>query len=85
MLLLDPNLYYCQSINWKLVGWFTNTISAGGVTLNSTQVQLLQQMLDLMLELNLESQLELDIVLWSGNAETPAVNSACESGQAGFK
>lgn len=66
--------------NWT-VG--TNTISAGGVTLNSTG-SIIATNSGSYVGIKPRVTSGTDIVLWSGNTDTPAINSAT-SGQAGFQ
>jgi hypothetical protein len=67
--------------NW-LVG--TNTISAGGITLNSGTPLITATNGGSYVGIRPRQTAGTDIVLWSGNTATPAVNSAA-SGQAGFQ
>ncbi len=67
--------------NW-LVG--TNTISAGGITLNSATPLITATNGGSYVGIRPRQSAGTDIVLWSGNTATPAVNSAA-SGQAGFQ
>lgn len=67
--------------NWS-VG--TNTISAGGVTLNSSTPSIIATNGGSYVGVRPRQAAGTDIVLWTGNTATPAVNSAA-SGQAGFQ
>ena len=67
--------------NWS-VG--TNTISAGGVTLNSSTPSIIATNGGSYVGVRPRQTAGTDIVLWTGNTATPAVNSA-GSGQAGFQ
>lgn len=61
----------------------TNTISAGGVTLNSAG-SIIATNSGSYVGIKPRVSAGTDIVLWSGNTETPAINSAA-SGHAGFQ
>jgi hypothetical protein len=67
--------------NW-LVG--TNTISAGGITLNSATPLITATNGGSYVGIRPRQSAGTDIVLWSGNTDSPAINSAA-SGQAGFQ
>ncbi len=67
--------------NWS-VG--TNTISAGGVTLNSSTPSIIATNGGSYVGVRPRQTAGTDIVLWTGNTATPSINSA-ESGQAGFQ
>ncbi len=67
--------------NWS-VG--TDTISAGGVTLNSSTPSIIATNGGSYVGVRPRQTAGTDIVLWTGNTATPAVNSAA-SGQAGFQ
>ena len=67
--------------NWS-VG--TNTISAGGVTLNSSTPSIIATNGGSYVGIKPRASAGTDIVLWTGNTDSPAINSAA-SGQAGFQ
>lgn len=67
--------------NWS-VG--TNTISAGGISLNSSTPSIIATNGGSYVGIKPRSSAGTDIVLWTGNTATPAANSAA-SGQAGFQ
>ena len=67
--------------NW-IVG--TNSFSAGGITLNSSTPSIIATNSSSYVGIRPRQSAGTDIVLWAGNTDTPAANSAA-SGHAGFQ